>query len=386
MASTRLILRTQYFIYFGILGLYLPYFNLYCYHLGFSGAQIGTLSGVRSATLVLFPFVWGALADRYQRRKSIYLFCNMAALAAWCGYLATTAFVPMLVIAVVYGIFFAPLISFLEAYAMDLLGKDKKAYGRVRVWGSVSFILVVTLMGRLIEHFGIGMIVPLILAGAVLQTAAGGLLPPAAAMPPPTTDKALARMPWSRTVVFLVCGFLMLASHGTYYGFFSIHLEDMGLPATTIGIAWAVAVLAEILVMINSKRLFALASLETVLRASFAIAALRWLILALSPHPAVILGSQVLHAFSYGTFHMASILYMDRLTPGPAKTLGQAANNAVTYGLGLMVGFMANGALFDGLGTRWLFGASAVLALCGGALFDWHQRRRRRWMGPEEGS
>ena len=87
MPSSRVILRSQYFIYFGILGLYLPYFNLYCYHLGFNGSQIGMLAGLRSATLVLFPFVWGALADRFRRRKSIYLLCNALACVAWAGYL-----------------------------------------------------------------------------------------------------------------------------------------------------------------------------------------------------------------------------------------------------------------------------------------------------------
>lgn len=375
MPSTRFFLRSQYFIYFGILGLYLPYFNLYCHHLGFSGAQIGYLSGIRSAMLVIFPFVWGALADRHHRRKSIYIFCNTAALAAWAGYLFTTDFLPMLAIAAVYGIFFAPLIAFLEAYAMDLLGEDKKAYGRVRVWGSVAFILIVTLLGPLIEQYGSGLIVPFILAGSLLQTMAAGVLPRASSMPRPLTREAFAGMHWPRTVVFLCCGFLMLASHGTYYGFFSIHLENIGLPPTYIGITWAVAVLAEIFVMIYSKHLFAWASLERVLLASFLIAALRWMVLALFHSPAVILGSQILHAFSYGTFHMASILYMDRLSPGPAKTLGQAANNAITYGLGLMVGFMVNGALFDLLGARRLFAASAALALLGGVLFHWHQRR-----------
>jgi PPP family 3-phenylpropionic acid transporter len=375
MASSHIILRAQYFVYFAILGLYLPYFNLYCYHLGFTGSQIGYLSGIRSAMLVLFPFVWGALADRFHRRKRIYLLCNAAAAAVWAGYLTTTEFAPMLAIAVAHGIFYAPLISFLEAYAMDLLGEDKKAYGRVRVWGSVSFISIVTLLGHLIEHYGIGLIIPLILAGTVLQTFLATALPPATVASRPAAGTRTARINWSETVVFLCCGFLMLVSHGTYYGFFSIHLENIGLPPTYIGLSWALAVLAEIIVMMNSQRLFTRVSLETVLLASFLIAALRWLLLAGFNAPLVILGSQVLHAFSYGTFHMASILYMDRLTPGPAKTLGQAANNAVTYGLGLMVGFMVNGMLFDLLGTRKLFIISAALALVGGGLFAWHQRR-----------
>jgi len=374
MPSSRVILRSQYFIYFGILGLYLPYFNLYCYHLGFNGSQIGILAGLRSATLVLFPFVWGALADRFRRRKSIYLLCNVLACVSWAGYLTTTDFGPMLVLAVVHGMFYAPLISFLEAYAMDLLGEDKNTYGRVRVWGSVSFILIVTVLGYVSERYGIAVIVPLILAGALLQTMAAVVLPAAPVMQPLVTQSAAIRISWPRTLVFLCCGFLMLVSHGTYYGFFSIHLENLGLPPTYIGIAWAMAVLAEIVVMINSRRLFSRASFESVLLASFFIAALRWLLLAAFTSPVVILGSQILHAFSYGTFHMASILYMDRLTPGPAKTLGQAANNAITYGLGLMIGFMVNGALFDHLGARHLFVMSAGLALAGGILFRWHQQ------------
>jgi PPP family 3-phenylpropionic acid transporter len=359
----------------------LPYFNLYCHHLGFTGPQIGLLSGLRSATLVVFPFVWGALADRFRRRKTIYLLCNVLAGVTWAGYLATTEFGPMLAIAVIYGIFYAPLISFLEAYAMDLLGKGKKAYGRVRVWGSLSFILVVTAFGHLIERYGVELIVPLILAGSLLQTLAAAGLPKGAAAGPPAAETGPVRIDRPRALVFLLCGFLMLVSHGTYYGFFSIHLENLGLPPTYIGISWAVAVLAEITVMINSQRLFARTSFETVLLASFLIAAVRWLLLAVSASPAVILGSQVLHAFSYGTFHMASILYMDRLTPGPAKTLGQAANNAITYGLGLMVGFMVNGALFDRWGASTLFAVSAGIALAGGALFRWH---RKSWANEDK--
>jgi len=374
LSSPHIILRSQYFIYFGILGLYLPYFNLYCYHLGFSGTEIGLLSGMRSATLVIFPFVWGALADRFRRRKTIYLLCNILACVTWAGYLVTTDFGPMLALAVIYGMFYAPLISFLEAYAMDLLGDNKKGYGRVRVWGSVSFILIVTVLGHLIERFGVALIVPLILAGAMLQTVAAAALPKGSAAVLPAAQAGPVRVNWPRAMVFLLCGFLMLVSHGTYYGFFSIHLENLGLPPTYIGISWAVAVLAEIIIMVNSQRLFARTSFETVLLASFFIAAFRWVLLAAFSSPLIILGSQVLHAFSYGTFHMASILYMDRLTPGPAKTLGQAANNAITYGLGLMVGFMINGALFDHLGAPALFAISALIVLTGGILFRWHQR------------
>ena len=81
-----------------------------------------------------------------------------------------------------------------------------------------------------------------------------------------------------------------------------------------------------------------------------------------------ILATQVLHAVTYGAFHMASILYVDRRMPAAAKTLGQALNNALTYGLGLMAGFFLNGWLFERIGSASLFLVSAVIALAGGLL------------------
>lgn len=170
-------------------------------------------------------------------------------------------------------------------------------------------------------------------------------------------------------LVFLTCAFLMLVSHGTYYGFYSIHLETLGLDKTFIGISWALASTAEILVMVKSDRLFARFSLERVLMFSFIVAALRWAILFVTASPGIILLSQVLHAVTYGTFHVASILYIDRLTPDASKTMGQAVNNAVTYGLGLVVGFLFSGVLYESLGAYRLFGVSSLIALVAGGVF-----------------
>ena len=172
-----------------------------------------------------------------------------------------------------------------------------------------------------------------------------------------------------RVIFFLSSGFLMLVSHGAYYGFFSIHLENLGYSRTFIGLAWALASLAEILVMIKSEVIFKRYALEKVLVFSFAVAVLRWISLYFAHTPALILSSQTLHAVTYGTFHIASILCIDRLAPKQAKTVGQAVNNAVQYGLGLMVGFFINGLLYERIGSAALFMMSAGIAAVGGVLF-----------------
>jgi PPP family 3-phenylpropionic acid transporter len=356
-------------LYFGVLGIFLPFFNLYCFHLGFSGLQIGILSAVRSVALVFFPLIWGALADRLNARRPIYILCCFCSALIWMLYLFTVDFGPMLAITIFYGVFFSPIISFLEAFTMDILGKEKKSYGRIRVWGSVSFIAVVLALGKIIDLYSVEKIVVLILAGSmmlsVISTQVPGIQVAQKKRLPSEAKSLLDR----HVLVFLFCAFLMLVSHGAYYGFFSIHLENLGFGSTFIGLTWALASAAEILVMLRSDQIFNRFSIKAVLIFSFMVAALRWFILFFAQSAAAILLSQVLHAVTYGAFHIASILYIDRLAPDKAKTLGQAVNNATSYGLGLMVGFFFNGYLYEITGSYVLFMISSLIALSGGLIF-----------------
>jgi MFS transporter, PPP family, 3-phenylpropionic acid transporter len=368
-SATRIEAACQYVLYFGVMGMHLPYFNLYCYHLGFSGVQIGSLSALRSLAMVVFPIAWGALADRTRGRRPIYILCTCASAATWSMFLAAETFPVMAAITAVYGMFYAPIISFLEAIAMEVLGAAKQRYGRIRLWGSISFIAVVLLFGPVIERFSVRVIIPSILAGSLLLAAMSVTVPrdrPAGRRLQLSSAGALLR---PRPLLFLLCGFLMLASHGAYYGFFSIHLEQLGCSTAFIGGAWALASGAEIIAMLGSAAIFERVPLERVLLASTGAATLRWAVLGWTGSPAVILASQVLHALTYGAFHMASILYMDRLSPADGKNLGQAMNNALTYGLGLMTGFLVSGYVYARAGSFAAFQLCGLLALSGGILW-----------------
>lgn len=369
MISDKTAIRIQYFLYFGAMGVFLPYFNLYCLTIGLTGFQIGSLSAVRAAVLVVFSILWGILADRKGIRRPIYILCSFASTALWALFLFTTDFRFMLAITIVYGAFYAPIISFLEAFAMDVLGKTKRRYGHTRAWGSIAFIGVVILSGKLIDRYAVGIVIALVLAVSAAQAMAAATVPRISPQRKADSHDA-ARLFSGHTVVFLLCAFLMLVSHGAYYGFFSIHLSRLGHGGGFIGLCWALASTAEVVVMINSPRLFARFSFKRVLALSFAAAVMRWGILYASQSAMVILASQLLHAVTYGAFHMAGILYMDQLAPASDKTLGQALNNAVTYGLGLTVGFFVSGALYEAGNTAPLFLFSAGTALAGGLLFS----------------
>ncbi len=367
--NRRWVLAAQYFLYFGVMGMHLPFFNLYCHEIGFNGWQIGTLSATRSVVLIVFGIGWGIVADRFRSRRSIYILCNFISAALWGLFLLTARFYWMMAITVLYGIFYAPLIAFLEAFTMDLLGTDKKRYGRMRAWGSLAFISVVLVLGRIIDLYSIKIILSLIFAGAWVQAFMSLGFPLPARPPDHPFGKGLRDLLSLRVTGFFGCAFLMLVSHGAYYAFFSIHLDALGYGSFFIGLCWALAVSAEIVAMVFSERIFLRFSYETVILFSFAVAVLRWTGLWMTASPVGILALQITHAVTYGTFHMASILYIDAMAPAEAKTTGQALNNAVTYGLGLMAGFFISGALYERIGAFNLFAISGLIALFGGLLF-----------------
>ena len=243
------------------------------------------------------------------------------------------------------------------------MGKESPQYGRIRAWGSLSFVATVIVVGKLIGGTSVDIVLVLILGGSVALGFSAIGIPEAVNREKASLFSSHARFLLSRpALVFFASSLLMLVSHGAYYGFFSIHLENLGYGSTFIGFAWALASIAEILVMIKSEDIFKRFTLENVLMFSFLAAILRWVLLSFAASVVVILLAQVLHAMTYGTFHMASILYMDRLSPDRSKTLGQAVNNALTYGVGLMIGFYFSGVLYESQGGFMLFLLSSIVA------------------------
>lgn len=406
----KLLLSTQYFVYFAVRGVILPFFNLFFHHLGFSGFQIGVLSSVQTGAVMIFPVLWAMAADRFNARKPIFVICTLMASLLWSLLFFTKEFLPILSILALYSVFYAPIIAFLEAFAMDILGKDKKKYGKSRVWGTISFIAVSLILGKVLSVYSTSIVVPLIFSGMLIQSAfafkmpdrrkhhESSIKPSATAIKDSVTeintatdnrikDGTITVQRWEdfraffsiETSLFLAAAFLMLVSHGAYYGFFSIYLESLGFGTGFIGVAWALASISEIAVMIYSDRIFSKINLKTVLFISCMAAALRWLLLfttapvktdsifSLIPAASsVIFISQLLHSLTYGSFHIASILAVDRLSP-EGTTFGQAVNNAVTYGAGMMTGFFLSGIFYDDF-KEYIFLGSSFAALISGIM------------------
>jgi PPP family 3-phenylpropionic acid transporter len=173
-------------------------------------------------------------------------------------------------------------------------------------------------------------------------------------------------------LAFFAAVFLMQMSHGPYYAFYSIFMEDHGYSKTLIGQLWALGVIAEVGLFIIMHRLLERWGARKVLVASLALAALRWLLIGYLPDSLpMLLIAQLLHAATFGTFHAAAIHLVHHYFRGRLQGRGQALYSSVSFGAGGAIGALASGFAWESLGAGTSFAlASATAAL--GALVAWY--------------
>lgn len=360
MAHRRPTLSTGYFLIFAFIGVFLPYFNLYCYHLGFNGVQIGILSASQRAFKWVSPFWWGPLADRSAARKRWMLITSWTGTLILSLLLWTDRFIPILIIMTLYAFFNAPIIPMMEATTMEHLEKQGGHYGRIRLWGSIGFIVASLSIGRWLETVELDSIIPVLI---LLSVALSLLLHRA---PQEKREKREWKFPHKRPLkrlrVFLIGSLLMQWSHGAYYGFFSIHLENIGFSPMEIGALWTWGVIAEIVILIYSDQILKRWKLSTLLKVSLFAAAVRWAGLAYFESAVMITLFQTLHALSFGSHHAAAVAYADQSVPAELRTTAQSYYSAWAYGAGGVLGFFTSGILFDQVSVAGLFWISAAVA------------------------
>lgn len=349
-----------YLFYFATLGALIPYWGLYLQSIGFSAVQIGNLMALLVLSRVVAPNVWGWLADHGGQRLHLVRVAALLAALSYGGVFFGTSFAWLALVMSVFTFFWHASLPQLEALTISHLG-DR--YGRVRLWGSIGFIVAVLSLGPVLDSLGTRWLLPTILAlliGILLFTL---LLPEVAhrELPPATAPfrKALLR---PEVLAFLAVCFLMQASHGPYYTFYSIYLNGIGYSKSVIGVLWAFAVLCEIGVFIWVAHLLRRFGLSQWFLASFVLAATRWLAIGFgAEHFWLLLAAQVLHAASFGIYHAMAIQLVHRFFTGRHQIRGQALFGSVS-GAGGAFGSVYSGFTWQASGAAASFGIAAAIA------------------------
>jgi PPP family 3-phenylpropionic acid transporter len=270
-----------------------------------------------------------------------------------------------------------------EAIALDVAAGDAGRYGRMRLWGSIGFILAVLAGGPVLDALGLGalpalMAVPMGLLVAVTLW----LREPRTARAAVRGAPVLARLREPALVAVLASAFLMVFAHAGLYAFFSLFLERHGYGTTSIGAIWGVGVAAEIVLFMLQRRLFERASPMRLLAFSFVVCALRFAMVAISDGALwVLLWTQTMHAVTFGLHHSASMAVLHRWFEPAQQARAQAAFIVVAYGFGGTLGGLCSGWLWEHISPAATFYGAAVAALAGWGAVALAARLERRCAG-----
>lgn len=356
-----------YFAYFALLGGVAPFLALYFNHLGYSAARIGELVAIPMLMRCLAPNLWGWLGDVTGRRLTIVRLGALFTALAFTGIFYRQDYLWLAMIMALHSFFWHAVLPQFEAITLSHLGAQSSRYSMVRLWGSVGFIATVVCLGLLLQVLSLD-VYPVVMLGIMLAIFFCSLTVPPAPVSKLqhaglNTEGFLRLLSRPGVLAFFLCAGLMQFSHGPYYTFLTLHLEALGYSRSLIGLLWALGVIAEILLFLVMAKVLSRFTLKQLLITSLLLAALRWLLLgALAEHLTALLFAQLLHAATFGCFHVAAIHFIQRSFNDRLQGQGQALYATVS-GMGGALGALYSGYSWNTLGAFWTFALGGMAAL-----------------------
>lgn len=359
-------------MYFGQLGIFVPYVGLFLDSRGFDSTQIGTLLALVALSRIIGPNLWANLADKSGKVGEV--------LRVGC----LLAFVVFLLIFVVYDywlltltfclmmMFWTAVLPQLEVITVQATEHSKGGYGKLRLWGSIGFVVCSLLVGWLIDIFGAQ--VTIIASSIALFTLYTSTLFIASPSTKPSTAHD-SDGDWKQAfglvfVLFLMANTLLQLSFGTYYNFFALYMQDLAYSGLQTGIFIALGVVAEVFIFIYAARLLQRFNVMLLLAFSIILTAVRWLALAYFADVLwVIIISQLLHALSFGLSHAASVHFLSLHFTKQFQSRAQALYVSIAFGIGGAAGSYIAGFMWrQGAGASSSFVFSAIMAFIGGLI------------------
>lgn len=350
-----------YFGYFAALGVIVPYWTLYLQELGFKSTEIGELMAIWTSGRILAPSFWAWFTEQIGQPMRVVRGSILITTLCFSLIFGVNEFWKIAAITVLFSFFWNAALPQFEVVTLTHLGSQFQRYSRIRVWGSLGFIALSLMVGKLLETESL-YIIPLIIFSTFVGTWLVSLsIPESKSLSHENIDISFKEIIFQPTVLALLIGcFLMQASHGAYYTFYSPYLAAHGYSKTWIGALWSLGVLAEVvlfLVMPNISSLFKPTSLFLL---AFLLAGLRWLMIAFgADYLIILLSAQLLHAASFGLYHVVSIQLIIKYFIGKYQGRGQALYGSVSYGMGGAIGMLYAGYVYE-INPLWAFIGSSL--------------------------
>jgi PPP family 3-phenylpropionic acid transporter len=368
LQSTRW-LALSYFTYFFSYGIFLPFWGVWLKGEGIPPETIGILLGAGLVARFLGSLL---IAPRVKDPSHLVTALRLLALltlAFAIGFCFGNGWGWLMLVIAGFNLFFSPLVPLTDALAGIWQKQITMDYGRVRLWGSLAFVIGSALTGQMVSVWGHNAILYSLIV-SILAMLLGMMLKPSVmpqgeARTHSETERSLWAMLKEGPVWrFLLCVTLLQGAHAGYYSFGSIYWQEAGYSASTIGYLWSLGVVAEVIIFASSNFLFRRWNARNLLLLSACCGILRWSLMASSTELGWLLVIQILHCGTFTVCHLAAMRFI-AARKGPEVIRLQAVYSALAMGGGIAIMTVIAGFLFEYLqgGVFWVMAAVVLPAL-----------------------
>ena len=365
-----------YFCYYAALGAYTPYIGRWVDSLGHSGYVVGGMLGLWYGSRIVAPPIWSALLQNRAKPGQWFVVACIVTLVCFAGFTLTRSALALFAVMACFGLFYNAVMPQFEAMTLAALGPRSADYGRIRVWGSVGFLLVASTYGWVLDRLGNAAFPWIVLPLFAMMAAAAW--PHRNDRPPEHLETVEdAEHLWKRPGVrrFLLVALLMQMGFGAFYVFYTLHLQANGHSGAAIGALWGTGVLIEIAMFWHAPKLIERFGAQPLLAFCMGVTVLRWVVTALfASHLSLMFAAQMLHAFSFAIFHACCMRQMSEFFPGKRAAAGQSLLYGFSSGVGGVLGAGMSALMWEWAGGRAAFLASAAAAALAWLVYSLRKR------------
>ena len=345
----------------------MPYWGLYLQSEHFSAADIGILMSLFQISRIFAPNCWGWLADHTKQRVKWIRLTALLGLLGFTAVFWAHGFFWFFFVMAALSLFTSSTLPLSESLTLAHLATTNGHYSKIRMWGSLGFIVASVILGFAIDAYGIKSLLWFLLGVQIILFALTFKLPEANIQPHKDDHFSFLTIIKNPTVIALLLGCaLMVTAHGVLYNFYSIYLAQHGYSKKVIGLLWSLGVVCEIFIFMLMPKIMARFSLKNIMLTSLALAVLRFALIGVAvDNLLLLLLAQSLHAATFGSFHAASVEVITQFFNGRHQAKGQAIYNSVAYGVGGTIGGLAGGYALQYLGGETTFLLAAIFPLIG---------------------
>lgn len=359
-----------YFLYFAAFASFMPFIVLFYRELGFSGTQIGLLTGLPPLVSLVAGPLWTSVADATRRHTLILGLGILASAAAIFLLPQFESFTAVFVVIILFNVFASPLASLGDSATMSMLGTERAMYGRIRLGGTIGWGIFAQIAGILFNLYGLKVLF-FVFAGLSLvnffvsQKLTFGHIAP-------DTERGSVRVLLTsrRWIFFLVSAFLGGLGAFTVASYLSPYLQELGANGQQIGFAFTIATVTELPVFFFGNRLVRRFGSYGLFMISLVLIGIRSLLLAAANTLSLAILVQALGGMIFPAMWSAGVAYADEHAPAGLKATAQGILGAVSFGIGSAVAGFVGGPLLESIGGRGMFLVFGIIILIGLALVE----------------